>query len=450
MSLSHRVKVFFLVVGDIIALYLALLATLYVRYRSAWLIELTNSHLLPFSIIFVLWLTVFYVAGLYDLRRLRNNLEFLKMLNLTIAANAALAVAFFYLIPVFGITPKTNLFVFLVIYEIIAVLWRRSFNRWTALSQPLAYITLVGESPAMRELYEFLGTNPQLGFKIRAWISESELRLEDGGTEPLRAAVQNGPTELLVVSRDLRRDPRLAKLLYELFANGLSIHDVPSFYEEVFRKIPINEITEEWFFDKIAGHHRFYDGLKRAAEAIMALLMLIVLSPVFLLIGLLVTTTSSDAVICAQIRIGRRGRPYTHYKFRTMKSCTEKDGPKWKQGGNRDPRLTWIGRFLAPSHLDELPQLVNILKGELSFVGPRPERPAFVEMLRREIPYYDVRHIVNPGITGWAQINYHYGSSVQDAAEKLRYDLYYIKNRSPIIDVAIVIKTVKTFFSNPE
>ena len=136
------------------------------------------------------------------------------------------------------------------------------------------------------------------------------------------------------------------------------------------------------------------------------------------------------------------------YKFRTMNVGAEKNGAQWKTSGTVDPRLTPIGRILVASHLDELPQLLNIIKGELSFVGPRPERPEFVKVLAEKIPYYDIRHLVKPGVTGWAQINYRYGASIEDSYEKLQYDIYYIKNRSIILDAAIILKTIKSFFVN--
>jgi lipopolysaccharide/colanic/teichoic acid biosynthesis glycosyltransferase len=161
----------------------------------------------------------------------------------------------------------------------------------------------------------------------------------------------------------------------------------------------------------------------------------------------MIKLTSRGSVIYKQQRIGKNGRVFILYKFRTMIPEAESDGPKWAE--EQDERVTIIGRFLRRTHLDELPQLINVIKGDLSFVGPRPERPEFVEHLKKKIPYYEIRHLIKPGITGWAQINYKYASSIDDTYEKLQFDIYYIKKRSIVLDILILLKTIKTVFINP-
>lgn len=453
MKLTQRSKIILLALGDIFALYASLFLALFIRYQTSWRAEFLDYHVWPFTLIFGAWIVVFYVAGLYDLRKLRNNLEFVKNLALTLTANAGIAILFFYLIPIFGITPKTNLFIFIGIFAIVALFWRRAFNRITALSQPLAHLTLVGESEAMKELYEFLNDNPQYGFKIHGWIKDVDLPKSAKERETLKTLVSQSPTEILVVMRDLKREPELAKLFYQLFSQGLSIYDIPSFYEEVFRKVPVAEITEDWFLEHIAGHHKFYDGLKRAGEIFFSILLLILLSPLLLLTALLVRLTSSGPIIYRQVRVGKNGALFTLYKFRSMKALAadgsaEVQGAQWS--GHSDNRTTPIGHFLRASHMDEFPQLMNILRGDISFVGPRPERPEFVERLRAEIPYYEARLLIDPGVTGWAQLHHHKDQTNEDVTEKLKYDIYYLKNRSIILDIAIIIKTLKTLFATPQ
>ena len=169
--------------------------------------------------------------------------------------------------------------------------------------------------------------------------------------------------------------------------------------------------------------------------------------PLLLIITLAVKLTSKGAAIFKQKRVGKNGEEFTIYKFRTMKIDAEKNGPQWANYFN-DNRATKIGKFLRTTHLDELPQLVNIIKGELSFIGPRPERPEFVESLKKEIPYYELRHLTKPGVTGWAQINFRYGATVQEAYEKTQFDIYYIKNNSPFLDLSILLRTIKFLFMN--
>ena len=235
-----------------------------------------------------------------------------------------------------------------------------------------------------------------------------------------------------------------AKTFYELLASGIQVLDLSSFYELVFRKIPLRETDEAWFLENHIGQGKFYDDLKRGMEVISAVFLSIVLSPLLIVIAILVRITSRGPSIYRQARIGEQEKPFTLFKFRTMKADAERGGAQWAQPN--DARSTPIGRFLRYAHLDELPQLANILKGDLSFVGPRPERPEFVTLLEEKVPHYKIRHLVRPGITGWAQINYRYGASVEDAEEKLQYDIYYLKNRSLILDVAIILKTIKSFF----
>ncbi len=443
-----------LVLGDIIALYVSLLGTLFVRYGVAnFETEFFEYHLAPFSLIFTLWILVFYIAGLYDLRHLRNSLEFFKTLALTLVTNALLTVVLFYLVPSLGISPKTNLFLFLVFFTILETFWRGFWNRHSGSSETLNKVVLVDGSASASEIAETLVRNPQLGYGLAKVISQSSL-MKTPGT--LRAEVEACGGNLVVVDWHLKQASSLNRELYSLLRTGIEVRDIPSFYESVFKKIPLNDIEESWILEHLADQERFYDPLKHGFEFCAALFLFIVLLPIEVLIAVLILLTSpTGPAVCSQTRIGYRGKPYTHYKFRTMHSCREKEqaGAKWKtlQGGKIvDPRLTPFGKFLVHTHLDELPQLINILKGEMSFAGPRPERPEFVEVLKDQIPYYEARLLVRPGVTGWAQINYRYAASVEDTVEKLKYDIYYVKNRSLVIDIAIILRTLKTLFVTPK
>jgi lipopolysaccharide/colanic/teichoic acid biosynthesis glycosyltransferase len=178
-----------------------------------------------------------------------------------------------------------------------------------------------------------------------------------------------------------------------------------------------------------------------------AVILQVLFLPLEILVALLIKLTSPGPIIYTQVRTGRDGKPFTLYKFRTMRIDAEQAGPQWSTRG--DTRVTWIGRILRYTHVDEFPQLWNVLKGEIAFVGPRPERPEFEETLTQEIPHYRVRHLVKPGITGWAQVSYRYGSSVEDAYEKLQFDLHYLRNASIIMDAFVLLKTLKTFILTP-
>lgn len=436
--------VFLLFLGDIAALYAALLLALALRYGSNFYAEFLDAHFAPFTVIFILWLVVFYIAGLYDLRRLRNNLDFLKTLALSLVTNAILATLLFYLIPSFGIAPKTNLIVFLVIFAIVEVYWRRLWNRVTTQGDAPNRILLIGNGPAAKEIETTVAENKQLGYAVVARLSE-----EDAAAQGIieKTARDHG-ANLIVVPHELKREAGIAPTLYGLFGQGASILDLDALYEIIMRKVPLADLKETWFLENIEGSARFYDQLKKALEFVGAIVIGLVLLPLELLIALLVRATSRGPVIYRQRRVGKNGREFTLYKFRTMRADAEKNGAQWAE--KKDDRTTFIGRILRTTHLDELPQLVNIAKGELSFVGPRPERPEFVANLKSQIPFYEVRLLINPGVTGWAQINYRADLTAEDVEQKLQYDIYYLKNRSVVLDIAIILKTLKSIFINPK
>lgn len=213
--------------------------------------------------------------------------------------------------------------------------------------------------------------------------------------------------------------------------------------EQLWERTPVHTEDHAWYlFDERlnAGSSVVYQGLKRQVDVLGALLGLTALAPLMLLTALLVALTSRGPVLYRQTRVGRWKKPFTLYKFRTMRADAEADGARWASDG--DPRVTALGRMLRKSRVDELPQLWNVLVGQMSLVGPRPERPAFTERLERAIPYYDLRHLVRPGITGWAQVSYRYGASVDDAIAKLEYDIYYVKHASLVFDLRILARTV--------
>lgn len=443
MNLANKLRVCLLIVGDAIALYLGLFCTLLIRYGEEYYQQFADNHFLPFTIIFVLWIIIFYISGLYDLRRLRNNLEFLKTLWLTLSVNAVIAVFFFYLIPAFGITPKTNLFIFLVVFVLIEGYWRRLFNGTISSGEAPYRVLAIGQSETAREIYGFVKENPQLGYEIKEIIREEEVEADPQKLEKLAA---HGKINMIIIPRHLKNNPKLTRELYGLLNKGVEIRDLANFYELTLRKVPLADLEESWFLENLIGQQRFYDQLKRAAEFFFALVLEIILLPLELLIATIIKMTSPGPIVYKQVRVGKNGKEFTLYKFRNMRVDAEKDGAKWAE--ENDGRVTPFGKFLRRTHLDEILQLINIIKGELSFVGPRPERPEFVKILKEQIPYYEVRLLVKQGVTGWAQINYRYGASVEDAYEKLQYEIYYIKNRSIILDLAIILKTARTIFVN--
>lgn len=248
---------------------------------------------------------------------------------------------------------------------------------------------------------------------------------------------------IVVVATDRLTQEQTAMLLDARLA-GLRLFDLGDFYEHFFFKLPIFYLKDSWFLvsrgflilEKNAGRR-----LKVWADRFLAILFLIPALPFLVIAGIAIVLESGRPIFFSQERTGENGKSFMVLKLRTMIKDAEKDGARW--ASKNDSRITRLGRVLRVTRLDELPQLINILRGDMSFIGPRPERPVFNEMLEKEIPFYNLRHVVRPGLTGWAQVMYPYGASVEDSAQKLEYDLYYIKNFSFLLDFLILLKTVK-------
>jgi len=264
-----------------------------------------------------------------------------------------------------------------------------------------------------------------------------------GSLDDIEQVLERHEIDQVVVGSELAADPEVGTAVLRCLDRHRRVTDQPTFVEKLLGEVPAENINAQWFLiaDFQAGSG--YEAVKRAVDVLVALLGLLLSLPLALLIALAIKLDSPGPVLFRQKRVGLHGRIFTIYKFRTMQDGAEANGARWADP--RDPRVTRIGRFLRLSRLDELPQLWNILKGDMSLVGPRPERPEFVEQLSHLIPHYRQRHLIKPGLTGWAQIHFGYGASVEDAQRKLGFDLYYLKHRSIDLDFAILIRTLGTF-----
>jgi sugar transferase (PEP-CTERM system associated) len=264
--------------------------------------------------------------------------------------------------------------------------------------------------------------------------------------ENLSRAVKRLRVNRIVIAMSDRRGKLPVGLLLSLKSRGVRVQDGTDVYETLTGKMPIESIRLGWLlFSPGCYASPFFLFYKRLASVLISIIGLLLSVPLLPFIVLAIKMTSPGRVLYRQKRVGRNGVVFDCYKFRTMRADAEADtGPTW--AGDDDPRITPVGRFFRHARIDEIPQLWNVLRGDMSLVGPRPERPEFVEELNRKIPYYQLRHATRPGITGWAQVRYKYGSSIEDAKEKLRYDLFYVKNMAPGLDLLILFHTVKVIF----
>ena len=248
----------------------------------------------------------------------------------------------------------------------------------------------------------------------------------------------------IIISSQRPLPDHLVSALMQIRIRGTRIYSLNDFYERYLSCLPVFHMDQNWLamahgFDLI--HNPFGLRFKRYVDILIALVGGVIAVPLATTVALAVLLTSGSPVLYGQTRTGENGRPFRVYKFRTMRNDAETAGPQYAT--NNDPRLTPIGQMLRKFRLDEMPQLWNVLRGDMSLIGPRPERPEFVADLQREIPYYNLRHLIRPGITGWAQVMYGYGDSAEDASTKLQYDLFYIKNYSLMLDISILVRSIK-------
>lgn len=267
-----------------------------------------------------------------------------------------------------------------------------------------------------------------------------------GAHDQLAQVVEAQKVNTIVVCLEDRRMVLPVEQLLDLKAMGIDVLDGHQLFEEVSGRLSVDSLRPSAVIFSTGFKQRKISRVaKRFVDILIATGGLLMLLPLFLLVALLIKVDSPGPVIYRQVRVGLRGRPFLIWKFRSMRQDAEKSGPQWAQA--HDPRISRIGWWLRKTRIDEFPQLINVLKGEMSLVGPRPERPVFVQDLRKIIPYYDLRHTVRPGITGWAQVKFRYGASAEDAHMKLQYDLYYVKRLSFALDMNIVAQTVRVMLA---
>ena len=330
-----------------------------------------------------------------------------------------------------------------------AIAWRNVVATWAQSRVPRRWLVL-GYGPLASHLWRETRGNTGLGRLcfLKQGNEDAELRAvgmprPEGSTSAVSAIFEESWSGVILATERAPEDSLLSELM-QARLRGVRIYDLTDFYERFLFKLPVLSLHDRWLilahgFDLL--HHTVELRAKRLTDIVLSFVLILVLLPLILVAGLAVKLDSKGPVLYSQRRTGRSGVPFTLYKFRTMFEYAEQSGPRWTE--MHDPRITRIGRFLRAVRIDELPQLWNVLLGEMSFIGPRPERPDLISELQAAIPYYDLRHLVKPGITGWAQVLYPYGASVEDALEKLQYDLYYIKNYSLMLDLVVLVRTLR-------
>ena len=453
-SASLTVRIGVLIISEHILIVLSVVFAAILRLSLGRFFELGWEVLWRASLIAGVLQLCLHFCDLYDFRTLSDRRTTAIALLRALGAASLILALLYYWVPnlvigrgVFGIASAISV--------ILIAGWRIAFNWVSRQLKPAERLLIVGTNHAAVELAkELFNRRHELGVELVGFVDSDRSRIGTsllnpgiiGAVSDIPAIVRQRAVDRVVVSlADARGKLSMDELLQMKLTQGVRFDHLASVYEDYTGKIAVENLRPSWLiFSEGFRRRKTVEALKRSFDVTCAILGLILATPVIAIIALVMRLTEGRPVLYSQFRVGRDGRPFTLYKFRSMRPNAESDtGPVWSSGAE-DPRVTRLGRFLRRTRLDELPQLWNILRGDMSIVGPRPERPEFVNDLTKQIPFYSQRHAVRPGLTGWAQVRHSYAASVEDSLQKLQYDLFYIKHLSIAFDMFIVFETIKT------
>jgi sugar transferase (PEP-CTERM system associated) len=398
----------------------------------------------------VVQLTLYY-GELYE-QRTRRRIELFLLLGQCMAISSVALAVVFFVVPALEI--GRGIFLLFIAFVWSGLLfWRLSLLwAWGTFSAFGDRVLILGTGLSAQKVAREMLTRAPIGYRVLGFLTEHESEVGRTLVNPsvlgtlgdLPRLSEKEAATLIVVAQEDRRKHLPVDTLLRCRMAGVRVLEAASLFESLSGRIPLRDLRPSFLiFSGGFQKPRVLAAVKRTGEAATAAVLLVLTAPLAALVALLVRLSGPGPALYRQSRVGLSGNVFELLKWRTMRQDAEQaSGPVWASGEN-DPRITAVGRLLRKSRLDELPQLWNVLRGDMSYVGPRPERPHFVEKLRQVIPFYDERHSVRPGITGWAQVKFPYGSTIEDAEEKLEYDLYYVKHMSLLLDVAIVLETFK-------
>jgi lipopolysaccharide/colanic/teichoic acid biosynthesis glycosyltransferase len=453
--MGERTRELLILLGvDIILFVVSLWLTLLVRYLSVPTTELFMVHLGPFLIISTVWLFIFYIAGLYDKHTIfLKSLLFSRILN-TQVVNILIAALLFLIIP-FGIAPKTNLVIYLIISIALFTVWRMYLFRYVS-PKTLHRAILLADGPEAVELVDEINNNDRYNYSFHRLIDAATASsIPDFETKLLRL-IEKERIDIIVANPNCTYCttvlPKLFDLAFVRFE--LTFLDFYKVYEDTFDRVPLSALRYEWFITHVSQSRSLvYDTLKRVIDIVGS----VVLGAIFIVllpcIYVAMRLEGRGPLFITQERIGRFNLPVTVYKVRTMTENRSASATWTTEDAKEGNRVTRVGAVLRKLSIDEIPQVWTILKGDMSLIGPRNDIKGLGERLATEIPYYNIRNFVKPGVTGWAQTHQHYmgnnisPQSIEESKVRLSYDLYYVKNRSLLLDVEIALRTLKTLLS---
>ncbi len=435
-----------LLLGDIVFLVISLWISLFLRNLTIPNSELFITHLVPFSYLFIAWVLGFYIAGLYEKHTTVLKSRLSAILLSTQVFNSLIAIVFFYFIPFFGITPKTILFIYLIVSFLLILSWR-TYGYFIIGTEKSETALLIGSGEEMKELREEINSNPFYHLKFISSVDLDRV-VDDSFWDEIVSRIYAENVSLIAIDLANKNVNPVLPHLYNLIFSKVQFVDMHKLYESIFNRVPLSLLKYNWFLENISTAPRAtYDALKRIMDILISIPSFLISLPFIIFGAIAIKFEDGGEIFSFQKRVGRNNQLVKLVKLRTMNFNDEGD---WKDKG-RINKVTRIGKFLRKTRIDELPQLWNVLLGEISLIGPRPEFEPAVKRYEEEIPYYNVRHLIKPGLSGWAQIyqenHPHHGEAIMQTKEKLSYDLYYIKNRSFFLDLKIALRTIKTLLS---
>jgi sugar transferase (PEP-CTERM system associated) len=421
-----------------------LLATIGITGPDGYIVLIYENGLLKIAAITVFTLLLTYYFDLYGPRRIAEDWEIYFRLLLVLSVLSFVLAGIVFIFPEMDIAPYV-LVTGVSFLTVALVLWRWAYERIISLAVFRERVYVLGCGKQARSVVETLRASRDAGMEVIGWKGESDANGQhDHFAAELCAfrGLKPGVDRVIVAMEDRRQSMPVRELL-DLRLCGVVVENSSTLLERLTAKLPLDGLNPSTLiFTEGFRMSAMQQLFRRLLSLAVSFLALVICLPFIPLIILAVRLSSPGPIFFSQTRVGRRGRPFTAYKFRTMCQDAEANGAVW--AAKDDPRVTRIGGFMRKTRLDEIPQLWNVLRGDMAFVGPRPERPEFVQWLSKEIPFYDLRHMIRPGITGWAQVRYQYGASLEETKRKLEYDLYYVKNQSIGLDLLIMFETIKT------
>jgi len=435
-------KGIFFLIGDIFIIPFS--------YVAAYKLRLLFGPLIPFreitppaflGLVTLGYLCIFYFFGLYELRKYFSFNTFVKILLSVLTASILISFIKYGLF--FFPIGRGILFIANIIIFILVLGWRLLSHQLSKYIITPKRVIIVGKGKAVHEISQAIKLVSE-DLLVIGTVQEKEGIKVLGSIDRLQDIIQEYDIDQIVLAGIEEKDCNIAHIILDARLKGIDVIDMPDLYQTLLKKIPINYVQEKWFINA-KGFERINNILilkvKRLIDVMSSFFILLISLPLWPFIALMIKMNSPGPIFYKQRRLGKNESTFLLYKFRSMIHEAEKNGAVWAE--QDDDRVTGAGKILRKLHVDELPQLLNVIKGEMSLVGPRPERPEFVEDLKKEIPFYSLRHFMMPGLTGWAQICYPYASSLKDAKEKLEYDLYYISHMNLLLDMRILLKTVQ-------